>query len=63
MSVPALTIAKPTLRGWLHAGFFPVVLVAGAALICLAPTPGSRAAAAVFAATAALLFGTSALYH
>ncbi|GAA0294433.1 PAQR family membrane homeostasis protein TrhA [Kineococcus aurantiacus] len=54
---------KPKLRGWLHAGTFPAVLVAGTALVCLAPTPGARWAAVVFAVTAALLFGTSALYH
>ncbi|NIZ91311.1 PAQR family membrane homeostasis protein TrhA [Kineococcus rubinsiae] len=58
-----LSANKPRLRGWLHAGSFPVVLVAGVVLVVLAPTDGSRAAAAVFAASAALLFGTSALYH
>ncbi|WP_432546788.1 PAQR family membrane homeostasis protein TrhA [Kineococcus sp. SYSU DK004] len=54
---------KPRLRGWLHAGTFPAALVAGAVLVALAPTAATRAAAAVFAVTAALLFGTSALYH
>ncbi|NAZ81737.1 hemolysin III family protein [Kineococcus sp. R8] len=54
---------KPYLRGWLHAGSFPLVVVAGVVLVALAPTAASRTAAAVFAASAALLFGTSALYH
>ncbi|WP_369056478.1 PAQR family membrane homeostasis protein TrhA [Kineococcus terrestris] len=54
---------KPRLRGWLHAGTFPAALVAGAVLVALAPTAATRAAAAVFAVTAALLFGTSAVYH
>lgn len=54
---------KPKLRGWLHAGAFPVVVVAGIVLIALAGTPRARIAAAVFGLTAALLFGTSALFH
>ena len=59
----ALAAVKPKLRGWLHAGTFPAALVAGAVLVLLAPTAASRTAALVFAVTAALLFGTSALYH
>ena len=58
-----LSCNKPRLRGWLHAGSFPVVVVAGVVLVALAPTAGTRAATAVFALSAALLFGTSALYH
>ncbi|ABS02592.1 Hly-III family protein [Kineococcus radiotolerans SRS30216 = ATCC BAA-149] len=58
-----LAAVKPRLRGWLHAGTFPVVLAAGAVLVALAPTTGSRLAALVFVVTAALLFGTSAVYH
>ncbi len=54
---------KPKLRGWLHAGAFPVVVAAGIVLIALAGTPRARVAAAVFGLTAALLFGTSALFH
>lgn len=54
---------KPALRGWLHAGMFPLALVAGTVLVLGAPTPASRWAAVVFAVTAALLFGTSAAYH
>ncbi len=54
---------KPRLRGWLHAGTFPVALVAGGVLSALAPEGRARVGALVFTATAALLFGTSALYH
>jgi hemolysin III len=59
----AITVVKPKLRGWLHAGTTPLALAAGIVLIALAPTAPSRAAAAVFAVTAFLLFGTSAVYH
>jgi hemolysin III len=54
---------KPKLRGWLHAGTFPVVVVAGIVLVSLAPSPRARITAAIFSLTAALLFGVSALYH
>jgi hemolysin III len=54
---------KPRLRGWLHAGSIPLVLVAGAALIVLSPSSGTKAGAAVFTASALLLFGVSAVYH
>ena len=54
---------KPRLRGWLHAGTFPVALAAGIVLVVLADGPRATAATAVYAASAALLFGISALYH
>ena len=54
---------KPRLRGWIHLGSFPLVVLAGAVLVLLAPAGGARLAAAVFGLTAALLFGVSALYH
>src|SRR6476469_1430449 len=54
---------KPHLRGWLHAGVFPLVVAAGIVLVALAPTTAGRVSSAVFAITAALLFGTSAVYH
>ena len=54
---------KPKLRGWLHAGMTPVALVAGILLVVLAGTTEGKVAAAVFAGTAVLLFGTSAVYH
>jgi hemolysin III len=56
-------LVKPRLRGWLHAGTFPVVVVAGVVLVVRAPTREATWATAVFAVSAALLFGTSALYH
>jgi hemolysin III len=54
---------KPLLRGWLHAGMFPAVLVAGIFLTALADSDRGRLACAVYTLTACLLFGTSALYH
>ncbi|MFG2711370.1 hemolysin III family protein [Streptomyces goshikiensis] len=54
---------KPKLRGWLHAGMVPASLAAGIVLICLAETPQSVLACTVYAVTAWLLFGTSAVYH
>ena len=54
---------KPKLRGWLHAGTFPVALLAGLTLVWLAPEGKAKVGAAVFTACAALLFGTSAVYH
>jgi hemolysin III len=54
---------KPKLRGWLHAAMFPVAVTGGLVLIILAPSPAVRGSAAIYTATAALLFGVSALYH
>ena len=59
----AIEHVKPKLRGWLHAGMTPVALVAGIVLIVLAGTTTEKVSAAVFAGTAVLLFGTSAVYH
>jgi hemolysin III len=59
----AVDAVKPRLRGWIHAGTFPLALAAGTVLVVLAPTLRARVGAAVFAVTAALLFGTSAVYH
>ncbi len=58
-----LAMAKPHLRGWLHLGAFPLALATGALLTLLAPAGSARTALAVFAASAGLLFGVSALYH
>jgi len=54
---------KPKLRGWIHAGISPFVLAAGIVLVALSPSPGIRWANVVFAISAFLLFGTSAVYH
>jgi hemolysin III len=53
----------PKLRGWLHAGIFPLALAAGIVLICLAPSGGSAVACTVFAVSSWLLFGVSGIYH
>ncbi len=63
MTVALVDAVKPRLRGWLHAGMAPVVLVAGIVLVVLSSTAAARWSAAVFAATGLLLFATSALYH
>jgi len=55
--------AKPTWRGWIHAGTFPVTIVAGIVLIVLADGAAAKWASAVFMLTSMLLFGNSALYH
>jgi hemolysin III len=62
--VQELTAAlKPRLRGVLHEAAFAISLVTGTALVCLADAGRERAAAAVYAVSVALLFGTSAAYH
>jgi len=42
---------------------FPISIIAGIVLVMQAETPEAQISAAIFAATAALLFGTSALFH
>ncbi|WEG10675.1 hemolysin III family protein [Microbacterium horticulturae] len=54
---------KPTWRGWIHAGTFPVAIAVGIVLIVLAEGAPAKWASAVFMATSLLLFGNSALYH
>ncbi|MDQ3424333.1 MAG: hemolysin III family protein, partial [Actinomycetota bacterium] len=54
---------KPRLRGWLHAGAFPLALAAGIVLVALSPTREARIGSAIFAVSALLLFGSSALFH
>lgn len=54
---------RPTWRGWIHAGTFPVAIIAGVLLIIVAQGGAAKWAAAVFMATSLLLFGNSALYH
>jgi hemolysin III len=55
--------AAPRLRGMLHAGAFPVAVVAGVTLTALAPTLPARLAAAVYSLTCMAMFGVSAAYH
>lgn len=54
---------KPHLRGWLHAGTFPVALAGGVVLVVLADGWRATVATAVYGLSAVLLFGISALYH
>jgi hemolysin III len=54
---------KPSLRGVSHQYAFFVALVAGVALVLLAPTRRATVAAAIYAVSLAAMFGTSALYH
>lgn len=54
---------KPSWRGWIHTGTFPVTIAAGILLITLAHGPLAKWASAVFMLTSMLLFGNSALYH
>lgn len=62
-AVDAAVEVKPTWRGWIHAGVFPIAIVAGIVLITVAQGGVAKTAAAVFMATSLLLFGNSALYH
>ena len=54
---------KPALRGRSHQLMFPISVIAGIVLVMSAPTQAGRISSAVFATTAALLFGVSALLH
>ena len=54
---------KPKLRGWQHLASAPLILVAGIVLIALSPTATTRIGSALYAGSALLLFGVSALYH
>ncbi|MDP9102348.1 MAG: hemolysin III family protein [Actinomycetota bacterium] len=54
---------KPRLRGVLHETAFAISLVTGTVLVCLARGVMAHVAAAVYASSVALLFGTSAAYH
>lgn len=54
---------KPTWRGWIHAGTFPVAIALGVILIVLADGAAAKWSSAVFVVSSLLLFGISALYH
>ncbi len=54
---------KPKLRGWSHLVLTPLALAGGIVLICLSPTATTKAGSSIFAASALLLFGVSAIYH
>lgn len=55
--------AKPTWRGWIHAGVFPISIVAGVILVLSAQGAPAKWSSTVFVLTSMLLFGNSALYH
>lgn len=54
---------KPTWRGWIHAGTFPLTIVLGIVLIVLADGAAAKVSCTVFVLSSMLLFGISALYH
>ena len=56
-------LVKPRLRGVSHQWAFFVSVGLGVALVITAPSGTATAAAAVYAACVAMLFGSSALYH
>ncbi|WP_119697142.1 PAQR family membrane homeostasis protein TrhA [Microbacterium halotolerans] len=58
-----LSEKKPSWRGWIHAGTFPVAIAAGIVLISLAQGAPAKWASAVFMASSLMLFGNSAVYH
>lgn len=59
----AIAEVKPKLRGWIHLVSAPLILAAGIVLISLSPTATTRIGSALYATSAFLLFGVSALYH
>jgi hemolysin III len=60
---PHPTRARPALRGVFHLCAFFVALIVGGLLIAAAPSGRVQLAAAIFAATVAVMFGASALHH
>ena len=54
---------KPSWRGWIHAGTFPVAIVLGIVLITLAHGAPAKVSSTVFVLSSLMLFGVSALYH
>lgn len=54
---------KPKLRGWIHAGTFPIAIALGILLIAFSQGAAAITGATIFMATSLLLFGVSALYH
>jgi hemolysin III len=58
-----MAAVKPRLRGVVHEYAFFVALVAGAALLIVAPPGKARVAVAIYVLGLAGLLGTSALYH
>jgi hemolysin III len=63
MRIDVLMADRPVWRGLMHAWAFVLAIPGGVALIVFADRPAARVAAAVYAATLLLVFGTSAAYH
>jgi hemolysin III len=59
----AASVPPPVWRGWIHAVAFALAIPIGVALILLAGPAKARTAAAIYAATLVIGFGTSAAYH
>jgi hemolysin III len=57
------TIDRPVWRGWMHAVAFFCSLPAGFTLVVLAEGATQRTAAAIYAVSLSVMFGTSAAYH
>jgi hemolysin III len=62
LETPAAEV-KPTWRGWIHAGTFPVAIVLGIILIVLGHGVPAKVSSSIFVLSSLLLFGNSALYH
>lgn len=58
-----LLAARPSWRGKLHAWAFFAAIPAGILLVVFSERAAARTAAAIYAATLLLVFGTSAAYH
>lgn len=54
---------KPSWRGWIHLGTFPIALAAAIVLVSLADGFAAKIAGAVFGVSSLTLFGISAVYH
>lgn len=63
MRIDVLMAERPAWRGLMHAWAFVLAIPGGVALIVFADRPAARTAAAIYAATLLLVFGTSAAYH
>ena len=63
IAATAIALAKPKLRGWLHAVTSPLALASAVVLIVLAPSWQATVAALAFGASAVAVFTTSAVYH
>jgi hemolysin III len=61
--VDVLLAERPAWRGLLHTWAFWLTIPSGVLLIVFADRPAARVAAAIYAATLLLVFGTSAAYH